>query len=165
MKDLTITTLELFKENMSFSAGHFTILSATEREKLHGHNYGLYVAFTTKVLAHGMASDYRIYKQKLRKLCKQVDEVFLLPKNSPFLKIEEEGDYYYVHFHTEKIPFLKNDVLILPLRNITIEELASWFLQQLTADMAEIEGHQIYKITVKISSGPGQSASAEWKIE
>ena len=38
------TTLELYKEEMKFSAGHFTIFSATERENLHGHNFSVYVA-------------------------------------------------------------------------------------------------------------------------
>lgn len=163
MSKLTFTNLELFKESMGFSAGHFTLLSATHREKLHGHNYRVHVSFNTIVLEHGMASDYRIFTKQLRDLCQQVDEIFLLPGNSPFLKIVEEGDYYQVHFNDEKIPFLKKDVLILPIRNITIEELASWFTQQLTADNSAIEKHNIYEITVKVSSGPGKSASAHWQ--
>ena len=44
------TTLELCQEEMKFSAGHFTILSATERERLHGHNFTVYVAITGVVM-------------------------------------------------------------------------------------------------------------------
>ena len=32
-------TIRLAKENMKFSAAHFTIFSASERERLHGHNF------------------------------------------------------------------------------------------------------------------------------
>ncbi|EQD50251.1 hypothetical protein B1A_13514, partial [mine drainage metagenome] len=31
--------VDLSKERMKFSAGHFTVFSASERENLHGHNF------------------------------------------------------------------------------------------------------------------------------
>ena len=31
-----LTTIEIDKENLKFSAAHFTIFSGTERERLHG---------------------------------------------------------------------------------------------------------------------------------
>ena len=40
------------------------------------------------------------------------------------LKLEEDGDYWIAHFNHKKLPFLKEDVVILPLTNITIEELS-----------------------------------------
>ena len=36
-----LTTIELSKEYLKFSAGHFTVFSATERERLHGHNFSV----------------------------------------------------------------------------------------------------------------------------
>ena len=34
-----LTTLHITKEVHKFSAAHYTIFTATERERLHGHNY------------------------------------------------------------------------------------------------------------------------------
>ena len=63
-----LTTVELQKESMKFSAGHTTIFSATEREPLHGHLYHVYLGLTTWVLHNGMTFDYRYYKKKIQKL-------------------------------------------------------------------------------------------------
>ncbi|MFP2903776.1 6-pyruvoyl trahydropterin synthase family protein [Pyxidicoccus sp. 3LFB2] len=57
------TTIELHKEEMKFSAGHFTIFSATHRENLHGHNFTVYVALTGAVVENGLLSDYGPLKQ------------------------------------------------------------------------------------------------------
>ena len=35
------TTIGLQKKNMKFSVGHFTIFSATKRERLHRHNFNV----------------------------------------------------------------------------------------------------------------------------
>ena len=156
------TTIELFKENMKFSAGHYTIFSPTRREKLHGHNFTVQAAITATVDDNGMAFDYGIYKNKLRKLCKSLSEYFLIAGNSPHQTLAEDGDYLYVHFNNEKIPFLKKDVKIMPLTNVTVEELSCWFIEQLVAD-EDISKYNISHINLKVFSGPGQSASAEWK--
>lgn len=158
-----LSTIELSKEAMAFSAGHFTIFSSTDRENLHGHNYHLYASFTTEVTDQGLVFDYRYYKQKLYTLCQTIDETVLLPKLSPHLKIEEQGDYYHVHFNKEKIIFLKRDATLLPITNVTVEELSHWLLQQLIIDTNELEKNRIVTIHVKIYSGPGQSGSATWK--
>ncbi|MBY0545048.1 MAG: 6-carboxytetrahydropterin synthase [Gammaproteobacteria bacterium] len=147
---------------MKFSSGHYTIFGPNDREKLHGHNFTLYAAITTYANDNGIAFDYDIYKEKLRKLCKSLSGYFLLPGNSPYQTIEHTEDYVIVHFGKEKIPFPKQDVLILPLKNITVEELALWFIRELTADNTEIEGYQIERLLIKVFSAPGQCGTAEW---
>lgn len=157
-----LTTVELQKESMKFSAGHTTIFSATEREPLHGHHYAVYLGLTTWVEDNGMAFDYRYYKQKMNQLCKHVNQTFLMPMYSPFMTYTEDDEYYYFTFNHKKIPFLKEDVTLMPMTNITVEELSRWFVGQLIADHAELERHRIEKIVVKVFSAPGQSASFTW---
>lgn len=148
--------LELFKENMKFSAGHFTIFSATERESLHGHNYQVYCALEVLVEDNGLSFDYRRYKAKLRELCLKVDQTFLLAGESKFARIEEESEYLFFYFNQEKIPFLKKDVTVLPVKNITVEELSEWFVKELKSDLEGLKQDKIKSITVKVFSGPGQ---------
>lgn len=156
-------SLTIHKNELEFSAGHFTIFSATEREALHGHNYYVAVTFEFEVADSGLSFDYRHYKKKLLALCNQLDRHFLLPGQSPHLSIEDNGDYWQAHFNHQKIPFLKEDVVILPLTNITIEELSRWFLQHLTNDAAELAKHHISGISVDVYNGPGQSSGMKWK--
>lgn len=157
-------TVEIHQSELSFSAGHFTIFSATAREDLHGHNYYVNAQFAVSIGDNGMAFDYRFYKKKLLALCDQLDRRFLLPAHSPFLKLEETSDMWLAHFNQEKIPFLKRDVVILPINNATIEELSYWFLQQLTQNKEELEKNSIHAITIRVFNGPGQSGSAEMVI-
>jgi 6-pyruvoyltetrahydropterin/6-carboxytetrahydropterin synthase len=158
-----LATLQLHREALDFSAGHFTVLSPTEREDLHGHNYSVSAAFKVLVHENGMAFDYRLYKGKLAQLAAQLDRRFLLPSQSPYLRIEDTGDFWIAHFNDEKIPFLKRDIVILPISNITIEELSYWFLQQLTQNPQELEQNQIQSIMIQVYNGPEQSGSACWE--
>ena len=78
-----------------------------------------------------------------------LDRRFLLPSESKYLRLEDSGDMWIGHFSNERIPFLKRDVVILPISNITIEELSHWFLQQLVTDKNELDLYGIKELTVK----------------
>ncbi len=157
-----LTTIELRKENMKFSAAHFTVFSATEREAFHGHNYNVYVALTTIVEENGLSFDYRYYKKKIYEICKQLNQTFLLPTKSPYVQIEEDGIYTVAIFNNERMPFLKKDITLIDITNITVEELSYWFVEKLIQNQQDLDQHRIQKIVVKVFSGPGQSGSAEW---
>lgn len=162
---MSSTNLTIHKDELGFSAGHFTIFSATEREALHGHNYYVSVSFDFDIQHNGLSFDYRHYKRKLLALCDQLDRHFLLPTQSPYLQIEDSGEYWIATFNHKKIPFLKEDVIMLPITNVTIEELSRWFLQHLTEQPAELANHRICGISVDVYNGPGQSASSKWNRE
>lgn len=156
-----LSTIELFKEDMNFSAGHFAIFSPTQRENLHGHNYNVYFSCTTIIEDEGMSFDYRFYKNKLRKLCDSLNETVLMPGKCKYLQIEEASDYYHVHFNGEKIIFLKRDLKILPVTNITVEELSNYLLAKVL-DKNELDKNKIQEVRIKVFSGPGQCGSASW---
>lgn len=158
-----LANLVIHKEEFAFSAGHFTIFSATEREAMHGHNYYVSVAFDFNIEGNGLSFDYRIYKKKIKLLCQQLDRHFLLPTLSPHLQIIEEDDVYIGVFAGRRLPFIKDDVVLLPITNITIEELSHWFLEQLLQHQADIQQHLIHRVTVHVYNGPGQSAAATWQ--
>ncbi len=159
-----LTKIEIFKERMRFAAGHFTIFSERERENLHGHSFSVYAMFEAEVMENGMTFDYGIYKKIIFENCQFLDEVVLLPLKNHYLRIEEADEYIYAFFNhdKEKIPFLKRDVKLLPVLNITVEELSHWFLQQLIVHVEAHPEHLIHAIEVKIFSGPGQSGSSFW---
>jgi len=157
------TTIEMQSPELKFASGHFTIFSATERETLHGHNYHVHANFSFPIGENGINFDYRYYREKLKHLCKSLHLKTLLPERSPHLQIEPADDYYHVYFADDKMIFLTKDVTIVPLRNVTIEELAHWFLEHLCADTDTLKQHDIHRITLKVFNGPGQAGSASWQ--
>ncbi|MGB3508259.1 MAG: 6-carboxytetrahydropterin synthase [Microcoleaceae cyanobacterium] len=138
-----LTKIELFKQAMNFSAGHFTIFSESERENLHGHSFSVYVMFEAEVMENGTAFNYSIYKKIVLDICQFLDAVVLLPLKSPYLRIEESDEYVYALFNgdKEKIPFLKRDIKLLPVRNISVDELSHGFMQQLLVHIEENQEH------------------------
>lgn len=157
------TTIELHKEEMKFSAGHFTIFSATERENLHGHNFTVYVALEGIAGDNGILIDHSTYKRIVIDRCSAWNETFLLPGSSPYLRIErQESGEIFAFFGNERLVFLARDVTILPVRNVTLEELARLFGEGLTADGAQLTRQGVSRLTVKCTSAPGQSSSWEW---
>lgn len=156
------TTIEISKEDIKFSAAHFTIFNATERERLHGHNYAVSLAVTAPVGDDGICFSYKDIKTRLRNLCETLDEYTLVPKLSPYLTIDEQAELYIVHFNGEKIPLLKSDTLLLPIRNSTVEELARYVREQFVGDESFVRERGINEVLVTVSSGPGQSGSARW---
>ena len=159
MTGTPLTTIEISKDYLHFNAAHFTIFSATEREDLHGHTFYVRAFITSPVDDNGLAFDYNIVKERLLALCDELDEKVLLPERSPHLELAKEGDYLVARYGSEKLPFLPRDVHTLPVRNITVEELAPWFVDRLAAD-AGLRAQRIFSLELQVSSGPGQWAAA-----
>jgi 6-pyruvoyltetrahydropterin/6-carboxytetrahydropterin synthase len=157
-----LTTIEIEKQYLHFSAAHFTIFSATSRERLHGHNFRLAVRITGEVDDNGLCFDYAIYKEILQKLCARYDEYTLIAKNSPHLRITEDAEFYNVTHNNITVPLLKTDTLLLPVRNITIEEMSQFLLEETLGDHELIDELKITKFVMRVSSGPDQWGVSEW---
>ena len=158
-----LTAIHIDKESHKFSVAHFTIFSASKRERLHGHNFSVAARLVAPVDENGFTGDYAVYKQQIKKLCDALDEYTIIPAQSPFLSIDEEGDYFRVHHHQDVLLLLKKDTLLLPLRNTTVEDLSHYLLEKLVEDKQFLEQRDIREIEVMVSSGPGQTGSSLWR--
>ena len=78
--------LHLAKERFKFSCTHFTIFDATTAERMHGHNYRVFVdvEFEADVIENGLLVDFNIIKPHISELCDALDERILVPQNSKF---------------------------------------------------------------------------------
>ena len=157
-----MTTIEIRKQYLHFSAGHFTIFSATERERLHGHNFRVAAKITGPVGDEGLCFDYAIFKDILRDICERFNEYTLIAEQSPHLQIESDEQFHYVTHNDITMPLLRTDTLLLPLRNITIEELAAYLLGCVLENKDTFEQYSIQTLEVQVSSGPDQWASSDW---
>ncbi len=153
--------IDIFKESLHFSCAHFTIFSHEYRENLHGHNYRVRASVWSEIGSSGLCFDYNQLKILLQELCDQLDETTLLPAQSPFLKYEETDNSWVVTFNDEVMTFLKRDVFMIEIRNVTVEELTQWFLKRLLQD-SRFKQLPINRMSLSILSGPSESASVCW---
>lgn len=143
--------LILEKDRFKFSSSHFTLFDEHHAERLHGHNYyvSLKLGFRGISKETQLAVSFDLVKSSLKKICDELDERVLLPKNSSYLKITEEKGYssagLEVLFQKKRYVFPKEDVALLEVSNISSEALAKWvgekFLASLPKDVSvdEIE--------------------------
>lgn len=161
---MQITTIEISKEYLHFAAAHFTLFSDTDRENLHGHNFQVTLDAEATIAADGLTFDYNILKKALKHMCDDLDEQVIMPTQSPHLTIESDEHYTYVIFNRERIPFLDRDLTLLPIRNVTVEELAHYLLEKLL-QREEIAALDIHQMVLRCASGEGQWASARWACD
>ncbi len=155
------TKIKLFKEYLKFSAAHFTLFSATDRERIHGHNFTIQLELELSVGSEGISTSYRYFKDTAKALCESLDEYILLPQESPHLSFTRNNLQYVVSFNKELLYFPISDTKLLPIRNTTVEELSFYLLDQLI-DEIKPEQFDIRLIEVSVSSGSGQSGSTQW---
>ena len=58
--------------------------------------------------------------------------------------------------------FLRSDRQVLPISHATVEEFSHYLLQQL---LLASEGEDLREIELYVASGPGQRASAIWRMD
>lgn len=154
--------IHLAKEPFKFSCSHFTILAADKAERLHGHNYQVRVDIAVKEVDPklGLAFDFNEVKPLIRAICDRLDERILLPLNSPYLKVTTRGEQTNVQFGDKTYSFPSDDVLGLPLANITSEELARWACGELVGKMQALRFWTSLQVNVEETRGQSVTYSA-----
>lgn len=148
-------TLRLAKEDFKFSVAHFTVFSATIAEVLHGHNYRVRVEIAGDALDRlGLLLDLRDLKAEIRRLCAELDSKTLLPERCELVRVAVEGDGVEVRFGERVYRLPLADVVLLPIRNTSIEELALWFWRELRGKLAGGAGSEL---AVEVEETAGQS--------
>jgi 6-pyruvoyltetrahydropterin/6-carboxytetrahydropterin synthase len=149
----------LEKDRFKFSVAHFTIFSRRKAERLHGHNYYVRASFGFQELSSdtGMGPDMGGLKRAIDRLCEKLDERVLIPQSSPYLTIEKSRLSVRVQMGAKSYEFPKEDVLLLPITNISCEALAEYFWASLKSSLRGLKG--LGELTVEIRETTGQSAS------
>ncbi len=158
----SLASIEIEKSYLHFSAAHFTIFSANNRERLHGHNWRIAVEITGEIGDDGLCFDYAIYKKVLKDLCSKYDEYTLIAAQSPHLEITEDEEFYFVKHDGITQPLLKTDTILMPVKNVTIESLSQYFLSEMIKDRAFLDELKIHAFEMRVSSGPNQWGISRW---
>jgi 6-pyruvoyltetrahydropterin/6-carboxytetrahydropterin synthase len=158
----------LEKENFKFSCSHFTILGPLHAERLHGHNYYLRLDILASEIdqALGMVFDFNLVKPLVRDIVAGLDEMILLPGSSPYLKITKSESSVGATLGSKKYLFPIEDVCILPIANVTSEELARMIAMELSPRIAQavVLQSKLNRISVTVEETRGQAVAFEMDL-
>ena len=151
-------SIQIDKEYLKFSAAHFLIFPDGSAERLHGHNYRVYVEIQANLSPHGLVLDFLQAKPLVKELVDELDEHWIIPANHPDLHHEQREDgVIEVRYRDRYYAAPTEDVLVLPINNTSAENLSAWLggelVQRLSVRFPEL---QLHVLEVKVEETPGQ---------
>ncbi|HVQ24871.1 MAG TPA: 6-carboxytetrahydropterin synthase [Planctomycetota bacterium] len=151
-------SIDIQKEYFKFSAAHFLIFPDGTAERLHGHNYRVFVSLDAALSRHGLVLDFKRVKPVIRALLDELDEHWLVPGEHPALKVARRGDgTTEVRFGERYYAAPDEDVLVLPLNNISAENLASFVGRELLARLRKrFDEVRILRLSCGVEETAGQ---------
>jgi 6-pyruvoyltetrahydropterin/6-carboxytetrahydropterin synthase len=148
-----------WQTNIRFSSAHL-VFDHEHCQVLHGHSYAIHVKITGDISSQGFVVDFSEIKTALRNIAGELDHKMLLPKQNN--KVKTQGNQVHLSTAGKKYSFPLADCLLLPMDQVTAENLATYILTVLLQQIP-IPKH-IHEIVLGVDEGPGQGAFASKKF-
>jgi 6-pyruvoyl tetrahydropterin synthase/QueD family protein len=141
---------------LEFSASHF-ITYGGKCERIHGHNYAVSVELKGELTEDRYVFDFVVLKKIMRDICDSLDHRFLLPLENEHLEAHEADGEWELFFRQRRYVVPAQDVLALPIDNVTAERLAEYICKLLLEKLREHRAANIVKARVGVEESPGQT--------
>ena len=148
-------------DGLLFSAAHFITFSASECERIHGHNYTVGAELTGKLGPERYVYDFVLLRRLLREVLASLDHRVLLPLRSTHLRVEERGEAVRAAFGRKEWVFPRDDCALLPVENTTVEEMAAWIAARLREEMSRAGLEPPLALRVEVAETMGQAGVFE----
>jgi 6-pyruvoyltetrahydropterin/6-carboxytetrahydropterin synthase len=151
-------SIAIEKDYLKFSAAHFLIFPDGSAERLHGHNYKVYVEVHTELDEHGLVINFKEIKPLIKGLVDELDERLLLPGRHPVLTTNASGDgATEIRYRKRRYVVPADEVIVLPISNTSAENLAGWLADNLLARIRQRFPHvRPSRIQVAVEETEGQ---------
>ena len=157
-------SISIDKDYLKFSAAHFLIFPDGSAERLHGHNYKVFVDLHTVLNEYGLVVNFKEIKPLVRKLCDELDERLIIPGEHQVLTARIQGEHYEICYKERRYLIPKDEVLVLPISNSSAENLAAWFGRTLRERMREVwPSLSVKRLAVGVEETVGQRGV--WTLE
>jgi 6-pyruvoyltetrahydropterin/6-carboxytetrahydropterin synthase len=158
-------SIQIDKEYLKFSAAHFLIFPDGSAERLHGHNYRVYLEVEGALTRHGLVLDFKRVKPVVRELLDALDEHWLLPGEHEELRASERADgVVEVRYRERYYAAPREDVIVLPINNTSAENLATWVGRELRARLrARFPDADLRAMRVAVEETAGQRGVWRWR--
>jgi len=152
------------KDVHKFSSAHMTIFPDGSKERIHGHNFQVTVAFDLVDLTMSGFLDFALVKNALAEQCKAWQERLLLAERSPHYRfVSDHGGSFEFTLCGKRYVVPTDEVALLPLENVVVETLAMEFARQFIPRLGQtISPANVTGIEVTVSEAAGQGGTYYW---
>ena len=158
-------SIDVHKDYLKFSAAHFLIFPDGTAERLHGHNYKVYVDVAADLSTSGLVVDFKRIKPIIRELVDDLDEHWLVPADHPGLDVTRRDDgVVEVRYQERYYAAPAEDVLVLPINNTSAENLATYVGRLLRERLeGQFDDVEIRRLEVAVEETVGQRGVYEYR--
>ena len=146
------------KDYLIFCSGHFITYDGDKCERLHGHNYEVFVEIEGTLNEDGLVFDFSILKRLTKEVCQRLDHRFLLPLYNPHIELISLPDSWEMRFQDKHYIFPRADVVELPIDNSSAERIAEYICNELCKKLNEYAIVHLRTILVGVEEAPMQMA-------
>lgn len=152
--------ISIAREQYKVSCAHMTVFPDGTKERLHGHNYTIAIALEVERIDLQSMIPFSPVKAALGELCALWKEHVLVATKNPFFVLVRDEDELEFTLCNERYVMPRQDALLLPIDNISVESLAAHIAQLLRDRLATIlAAPHVTALEVTVEESPGQGAS------
>jgi 6-pyruvoyltetrahydropterin/6-carboxytetrahydropterin synthase len=144
-------------KSAGFSSAHF-VVGHTRCEHLHGHNWEVKVVIEGEPDDRGLVVDFNELAGLLEEMCNRYDHRVLIPSRNRSVAVEQKENRILVRVHRKEYTFPREDVVLIPVDNITVERMAATLLQELVRRISRYPN--VRKVGVWVGEKPEEGAWA-----
>jgi 6-pyruvoyltetrahydropterin/6-carboxytetrahydropterin synthase len=158
-------SIAVHKDYLKFSAAHFLIFPDGTAERLHGHNYKVFVEVGSALDPHGLVLNFKDVKPLVRELVDELDEHLLIPGEHPVLTAKPAaGGMLEIRYLERHYLIPQDEVKVLPIGNSSAENLATWLGREMMARMGKRWPQvRLQRLRVGVEETPGQQGIYTWE--
>ena len=153
--------LVLEREEFKFSCAHMTVFPDGSKERLHGHNYQLAIRLQISDTSYAAMIPFAEIKSVIRLFCKEWKEYLLLARDNPHFTIVSDADELEFLLCGKRYVLPREEVKLLPVDNITVEQLAVYIGEHLRGRFPESVRRSAIEISLFESAGQGVTMMLE----
>jgi len=147
------------REQYKVSCAHMTVFADGTKERLHGHNYAIKLALDVESIAFADMIPFAPIKAALATLCADWKEHVLVATQNPFyVQLRDDHELEFT-LCGDRYVLPRGDVLLLPLDNISVEQLALHIAGVLRTALAPVLPPHVRALEITVEESPGQGGS------
>ena len=150
--------ITIARDQYKVSCAHMTVFPDGTKERLHGHNYTIAVALEIASVELAAMIPFAGIKACLAELCAAWKEHVLIAARNPHLVILRDDAELELTLCGQRYVMPRQDALLLPIDNVSVEALAAHVAELLRDRLAELSPN-LHALEVTVEEVPGQGAS------
>jgi 6-pyruvoyltetrahydropterin/6-carboxytetrahydropterin synthase len=162
---MTLHRITIARERHKFSCAHMTVFPDGSKERLHGHNFQVSLAIDLAQLAFERFVEFGVFKRAVEAQCDAWDERLLLAERCPFFRVaRRDGAELEFVLCNKRYLVPADEVVLLPIANITVELLAETFAGALAERLGpSLRRDLVAGFELTVDESPGQGATFRWR--